>query len=104
MTLSAISTAYSYTLGSATIMKAIPTMPSWALNLYALFSIVNLVAVWMLWTWKKMGFYIYTACAILVASINGMILGILGVGGSIFAMIGVGVLYLAMKPVWKQFK
>lgn len=104
MTLGAISTAYSYTLGSATIMKAIPNMPSWALTQYALFSIVNLVAVWMLWTWKKMGFNLFVVSAVISASLNGMILGAIGVGSSIFGVVGIVILYLAMKPVWKQFK
>lgn len=95
---------YSYTLGSANIAKTLPNMPSWAITVFAVGAVVNLFAVVMLWMWKKMGFYIIIALAIIVASLNGMLLGIAGVFASLFALIGVGVLYLAMKPVWQNFK
>lgn len=95
---------YSYTLGSANIAKTLPNMPSWAITVFAVGAVVNLFAVVMLWMWKKMGFYILIALAIIVASLNGMLLGIAGVFASLFSLIGVGILYLAMKPVWQNFK
>ncbi len=58
----------------------------------------------MLWMWKKAGFYIQIASAIIAASINGAIFGAVGIGTSIFGIIGVGIMYLAMKPVWQNFK
>lgn len=104
MTISAIFTLYSYTLGSENIAKTLPNMPSWALIVFALLGVVNLFSVAMLWMWKKMGFYIIIGTAIIVASLNGMILGAAGMIASIFAVVGVVILYLAMKPVWQNFK
>lgn len=104
MTIAGIFTLYSYTLGSANIAQTLPNMPSWALTMFALLGLVNLVAVVMLWMWKKLGLFIMIASAIIAASLNGMILGPAGIGASIFAIIGVGILYLAMKPVWSNFK
>jgi hypothetical protein len=42
--------------------------------------------------------------SVLVASINGAILGAAGIGSAVGALIGLGIIYLAMKPVWKSFK
>ena len=104
MTVAGVFTLYSYTLGSASITQTLPNIPSWSVTLLALMSAVNLASVVMLWMWKKAGFYLLIASAIIVASINGVILGPIGIGGSIFALVGVGILYLAMKPVWQNFK
>lgn len=104
MTIGAIFTLYSYTLGSENITKTLPNMPSWALIVFALLGVVNLFSVVMLWMWKKMGFYIIIGTAIIVASLNGMILGVAGMITSVFAVVGVVILYLAMKPVWQNFK
>lgn len=104
MAISGVFTLYSYTLGSANITKTLPNMPSWALIVFALVGVVNLFSVAMLWMWKKMGFYIIIGTAIIVASLNGMILGAAGMIVSIFAIVGVAILYFAMKPVWQNFK
>lgn len=104
MTIGAIFTLYSYTLGSENITKTLPNMPSWVLIVFALLGVVNLFSAAMLWMWKKMGFYIIIGTAIIVASLNGMILGAAGMIASIFAVVGVVILYLAMKPVWQNFK
>lgn len=104
MAISGVFTLYSYTLGSENITKTLPNMPSWALTVFALLGAVNLFSVAMLWMWKKMGFFLIIGTAIIVASLNGMILGAAGLVASIFAIIGVGILYLAMKPVWQNFK
>lgn len=104
MTIGGVSSLYSYTLGSEFITRSLPNLPSWALSVYALLSVGQLFAVTMLWMWKKIGFYIIIATAIIATSLNGMLLGALGVGSSIFAIVGVGILYFAMKPVWQNFK
>ena len=104
MTIGLVFSLYSYTLGSASITHALPKIPFWAITLLALLSTLNLVSVVMLWMWKKIGFYLLIASAIIVASINGMILGPISIGASISALVGVGILYLAMKPIWKNFK
>jgi hypothetical protein len=101
MTISGVYGLYSYTLGSANIVKAIPAMDSWVLPAFTLISVVNLIAIAMLWAWKKLGFYLVLATAIVAFLINIMVLG---VGWSVLGWIGVAILYLAMKPVWQSFK
>lgn len=103
MTISAIYTIYSYTLGSEAVTKTLP-IPAWSLMALALLGVVNLFAVVMLWMWKKMGFYIIIGSTIIAASLNGIILGVLGFVASIMAIVGIVILYLAMKPVWQNFK
>ena len=104
MAVAGVYSLYSYTLGAASLMLLLPNMPSWAFTAFTVFGILNLVAVAMLWMWQKLGFYLIIASAVIVAAINGAILGPIGIGSSIFAVIGVGILYLAMKPVWQNFK
>lgn len=104
MTLGDISSLYSYTLGTSAMAKALPNLPSWAFGVLTLLVVLQLVGVIMLWMWKKMGFYMFIASAIIAASVNGAILGAAGVGTSLFGVIGIAILYLAMKPVWQNFK
>lgn len=104
MALSSLYSLYTYTLGSASITSYLRNFPAWALGLFALLSITNIVAIWLLWTWKKIGLYVFFATGMIAASLNGMILGAIGVGTSIFSIIGVVILYLAMRPVWQAFK
>jgi len=107
MAISSVFGLYSYTLGVELITKTFPNFPSWALVVCTILSILQLVAVALLWMWKKIGFYIIIVMAIFTASLNGMLLGSVGVGGTIMVIIGVigvGILYLAMKSVWNNFK
>jgi hypothetical protein len=104
MTIAGIYTLYSYTLGAASIKATLPNLASWTLMLYAAMSLLNLISVFLLWTWKKVGFYLIIASAIIVASINGMTFGVLGLGASLSALLGIGILYLAMRPAWQSFK
>ena len=104
MTLANIWSLYEYTLGVDIIKRTLAMIPSWAITALAIFSLVNVAAVVMLWMWKRIGFYLIAASALIVASINGAILGGMGIVSSIGALIGIGILYLAMKPVWKNFK
>lgn len=105
LTISGISSVYSHTLGSAGITKTLAMSPSLSLMTFVLLGVmvVNLVAVVMLWMWKKLGFYIIVASQIF-AAILGMVLGTGGIIVVVFAAISVGILYLAMKPVWQNFK
>ncbi len=67
--------------------------------------IAQLVGVWLLWNWKINGLYLNIGLAIVGLLINIFLFGPqLGVMSVIFALIGIGILYLAMKPVWKNFK
>lgn len=104
MTIGNAGTFLEYTFGAAMLARTMPFLPSWGLPVLSLFGLVNIIAVVMLWMWKKIGFYMVVGSAILVAAINGTLLGVAGISGAVGAIIGLGILYLAMKPVWKSFK
>lgn len=103
MALAGVYSLYSYTLGAEAIKAALPNMPSWVFTPFALLVLLNLVSVFLLWTWKKLGFYLIIASSVIAVLLNGMI-GLGGIVTIIFTLAGVGILYLAMKPVWQNFK
>jgi hypothetical protein len=94
---------FSYTFGASSITRALPNFPSWAFLLYDVGIVLQLICVVLLWRWKKIGFYLIAAGALVVAVLNVAILGAAGIGGIILGLVGVGILYLAMRPVWEQF-
>ncbi|EFH87212.1 hypothetical protein [Ktedonobacter racemifer] len=95
---------YSYTLGAATITRALPNVPSWAVMLLAILVVVQLVSIALLWMWKKLGFYLYLGSAAIAFVLNILTLGVSGGLTSIFgAVVGAAILYLAMRPVWQNF-
>lgn len=101
ITISNIFSLYSYTVGKSSIVELIPDFPSWAFIFLTTLGILQLVGVAMVWTWKKMGFYLFIVSAIGAMLVNAATLGI---GSSLFGIIGIVLLYFAMKPVWGNFK
>lgn len=104
MALAGVYSLYSYTLGAQAIKAALPSMPSWVFVPFTSLGLLSLVSVFLLWTWKKLGFYLVIASSIISVLLNGAISGLVGIVAIIFALAGVGILYLAMKPVWQNFK
>lgn len=104
MSVAGVWTLYQYLINPTIITATLPNVPSWTIITLTLMSALNLIAIGLLWSWKKIGFYLIIISAVVVASINGTILGIVGLFSSFGALIGLGILYLAMKPVWKSFK
>jgi hypothetical protein len=94
---------YSYTVGTTFITRALPNFPSWAFILYDILAVVELIGVVLLWMWKKVGFYLIIGAAIIATVLNILTLGGLGVTAIVAAIIGIVILYLAMKPVWSNF-
>jgi hypothetical protein len=94
---------YTYTLGTASITRALPDFPSWAFILLDVVALVNLVSVILLWTWKKLGFYLLIGTAIVSIVFSVLTPGGLGIASIIGAGVGVGILYLAMRPAWQHF-
>ncbi len=99
---------YSYTLGAGNLMKTLPNAQTSLWPLYAGINLINVFAIIMLWMWKKIGFYIMIGTAVIGVFLSLMTSGVGGVTGGIFsiasAVIGILILYLAMKPVWQNFK
>ena len=99
--LGALFSLYSYTLGSGSMATSLTNLPSWYTAVLALLSLVELAAAVLLWQWKKMGFKLYVASAVVVAILNVIYLG---VSSLVFPILGILILYLVMRPVWSNFK
>lgn len=99
--LGALFSLYTYTLGSGSVAISLPNLPSWYTVVLALLSLVELAAAVLLWQWKKMGFKLYVASAVVVAILKVIYLG---AGSLVFPVLGILILYLVMKPVWANFK
>ncbi|EKD65081.1 MAG: hypothetical protein ACD_50C00197G0008 [uncultured bacterium] len=87
-----------------TTAQLVPNAPSWIVPILLLLSIVDLVALAMLWMWKIMGFYLTIAVTVVMSLLFFAFQGAGSLGTIFFGAIGIGVLYLAMKPVWSNFK
>ena len=67
--------------------------------------IVNFILIWALYNWKKWGFYGYIGTGIIGLFLNASLYGGTGVAISLIGLIvGVLILYFAMKPVWNHFE
>lgn len=95
---------YSYTLGTAAVTSVFPGIPGWFFPVMALSAVLGLVAVYLLWTWKKMGLYIVAGLSVLSAVVNFVVMGNLGGMSIIFGLVGLAILYFAMRPAWSNFK
>lgn len=95
---------YNYILGTASLTQVFPSLPGYFFPIMALASVTGLVATYLLWTWKKLGFYIVVGITVLSVVVNFAVMGVLGAMSIVFGLVGIGILYLAMKPVWSNFK
>lgn len=95
---------YTYTLGTAAL-PVLANRPVWYYPVMIALSLIALASVYLIWTWKKMGFYLMIGIAVVSFLVSLTMVSPLAAALSvIFLAVGVGILYLAMKPVWKNFK
>lgn len=104
MVLGYVFTLYGNLFNTASTLALLPGIPSWYFPVMIALSVVALGAIYLIWTWKKLGFYIIVGLAVLNVVISFMVIGNLGLVSIFGAVIGVAILYLAMRPVWKNFK
>lgn len=83
------------------IAQTLPDLPSWYTPFLAVLALVELVAVYMTWNWQKNGVYLIYGITVVSALLNMMYLGVSSV---IAGAIGAGLVYLATKSTWKNFK
>ncbi len=69
--------------------------------LLAGFGVVNLLSVYALWTWKRWGFYLFVASALVVLGIN-LVIGI-PIFIALFGLLGVAILWLLLRSRWPAF-
>ena len=93
-------TSLYYLLAGSTVRQAMPNIPGWALPTLGLLSLANFAFVLGTWHWKKWGVYGFAISSLLVFLINS---AYLGVGTAVFGLLGIAVLVVLVRPVWKQF-
>lgn len=76
-------------------------LPAYTPVIMIVFGMLNVVFAFMIYNWKKMGVYGLTVNSILILIANLMLgMGITSFGG----LIGLGILFALINPVWKHFK
>lgn len=74
----------------------------WALPLLVVLAAANLVAVVLLWLWRKIGLYIFAATSAVALVIN-LLLGI-PLLTSLIGLIGLAILWALLRPRWGYFR
>jgi energy-coupling factor transporter transmembrane protein EcfT len=69
MMIANVVTVFDYTVGAAMLMRTMPSLPIWALPVLAVFGLVNIVTVVMIWMWKK-NRILYDCSSIRIGCIN----------------------------------
>jgi hypothetical protein len=72
--------------------------PIWIIYAFGAISTLNIVFVVYLFMWKKWAFTGLLATSIITFAIN-LLIGV-GVGASLYGLLGIVVLYFALKPQW----
>jgi hypothetical protein len=93
--------AASYLLTDRMVARA-SGMPLGVLHFFGVMATVNVVLGVLLFMWKKRAFYGMCAVAVLVFSVNFLVLGH-GLAWGILDLLGLTATYLLMKPKWKMF-
>lgn len=104
MTLVSVYTIAIYTLGIPFMTRTYPIVATWIWFLYVSLCIINLISLILIWKWRRIGLYVISCFTIVIVLLNLLVLGEPSIDSIIIGTIGVVVLYLAMRPVWQNFK
>jgi len=97
MLLANAGTALGYLLEGGFITAVLPTIPSWAIYVLGVVTLLNVVFTIFLFMWKKWAFFALCGTAGLAFVINLII----GMGFySVFGLLGLIILYLILSPKW----
>lgn len=77
--------------------------PGYYFEVLSLINVCLLIALLLLWNWRKIGFHIYLLVTLIAYIFNGIVLNKLDLRLTLY-FISVILLYLAMRPVWNKFK
>lgn len=102
--LGAVFSIFTFSVGSGAIQQALPNLPSWYMMALVVLSVIEFVAVVMLWMWKMIGFYLIVGITALVSVLGFVYQGSSSLGSVALGVVGLVLLYLAMRPVWQNFK
>jgi hypothetical protein len=78
-------------------------LPQWHFAAFMILRTADLLAFGLVWKWKKLGFYLYTISSILGIYLTSFI-PVFSLIHIIVPLISIGLLYTAMRPVWKNFR
>ena len=92
--------AVTYLFMNSVITSAIPGMSSAVIYLLGIVAIVGIAAVYLMFTWKKLGFYIAIGIAAISFIVNAVYLGIVN---AILGLIGIAILYILIRGKLVQF-
>jgi hypothetical protein len=84
------------------LSPALTPMALWMSTVLALLSLLNTLFVLAIWRWKKWGFYALCASAFVILMIN--IFAGVPILLALFGLLGIGFLYLLLRPVWKYLQ
>lgn len=108
MSLGALNGLYKYIFGNVGLdLPSGYSLPEWVYNTLIVALVIYLVAIILLWMWKKIGFYVLIVDSFIISLVLGLTFTKSPIGlfiVLIFLFIPIGVLYLAMRSVWKNFK
>ena len=95
-------------LSSATLLATgattVPAIPSWFAGLLVVFGLLNIIGAAMLFKWQLKGFHILLATTVLSIILSLVTQGSAGIMSVVGGIIGIGLLFLCMKPVWTSFR
>ncbi len=93
--------AVTYLFMNSVVTSAIPGMSSAVIYLLGVVSLVGIAAVYLMFTWKKLGFYIAIGIAAISFIVNAAYLGIVN---AILGLIGIVILYILIRGKLGQFE
>lgn len=92
-------TSLYYIFAGEALRRAVPAFPSWAVPLFAVGSILNVVFALAVWRWQRWGVYGFLVTALLTFAINAIYVGILP---GLLGVLGPVILCLLIRPHWAQ--
>jgi hypothetical protein len=93
-----LSTLY-YLFFGDTVTRAVPSFPTWAIPVFALVGVLNVVFAVGVWKWRRWGVYGFIATAVPVFAVNVAYVGVLP---ALLGLLGPVILVLLVRPRWAQ--
>lgn len=86
-----------YLLAADSLLKALPSFPAWAIPVFALGGLLNVLFAIGVWRWRRWGIYGIVVTNLLASLVN---LAYVGVLGALIGIVGLVLLLLLIRPHW----
>ncbi len=85
------------------ISQPLAGSPPWYTQVNILLDLLEIAGLVLVWIWKKLGFYLIFIIVLIHgvvwhSGVTNVLINLIGI------FIGWGILYLAIRPIWKNFK